>query len=260
MILQIVAFSALLQAQFDIRSTPWSCRLPRFPHCYKRELNRNTPWYCRSPRFPHWIWYSLYPMILQIAAFSAWLQAYFYDFMLLLATRKWDHNTCNDFIDCFWCTDNNYCMKSRLRKMAELSHYRQQSCKWIKDSSPQAPPKIAPIETSEVSCERVPGMEAGAGGSLRNRSVAYGSSQDMYVPYVLWGMDQDFLFFSRNFQKNISFFNKNETMIMMWSFWRKCTGLVSFLIGCLFWMIWCLGELNIFSWKPSKSRALQSVV
>ena len=172
MILHIDAFSTLLQAGFDIRNTPWPCRSPQFPHCFKRDLIfaiLHDPVDCR---------------IFRIA--TSVFAAYFYDFMLLLATRKWDHNTCNDFIDCFWCTDNNYCMKSRLRKMAELSHYRQQSCKWIKDSSPQAPPKIAPIETSEVSRERVPGMEAGVGGSLRNRSVAYGSSQDMYVPYVLW--------------------------------------------------------------------------
>ena len=54
------------------------------------------------------------------------------------------------------------------------------------NSPPQARPKIAPIETSNLSRQRVPGMEGGVGGSLRNRSVAYGSSQDLYVPYVLW--------------------------------------------------------------------------
>ena len=192
MILQIAAFFALLQAQFDIRSTPWSCILLRFPHCYKRDLIFVIPHGPADQRVfriaTSAMLYSQYrySMILHIVAFSALLQAYCMCILTIL-WRYWlrESGHVPILLTASGVQINNYCMESGLRKMAELSHYRQQACKWIKDSSPQAPPKIAPIETSEVSRERVPGMEAGVGGSLRNRSVAYGSSQDMYVPYVL---------------------------------------------------------------------------
>ena len=166
MILHIDAFSTLLQAGFDIRNTPWSCRSTRFPHCYKRDVIfavLHDPAHCRIFRIATSVLQE-YCMCILTILWRYWLRESGHVPILLTASGV---------------QINNYCMESGLRKMAELSHYRQQSCKWIKDSSPQAPPKIAPIETSEVSRERVPGMEAGVGGSLRNRSVAYGSSQDM---------------------------------------------------------------------------------